>query len=539
MVVSKPCVHADCPPRDGFIRGEYESVEFIREIPLQPRKSASATDLLSPTRARTSIDMEKEAILRNALNNSSGKPDGPNLPLALSAEGDPIYSADDIAAEGRKRGKTISFAESRGHDAKGEVMDAHNLSINDGAELNPVEWVMITRSDPGGSVPRWMVERGTPSSIVADASKFLNWACRKDHCEPCDELGSLDDTADSLCAEQSQHQEKDLEAYQTNGHLAGINGTVDNIDDPTLSESRHSLGSGSSQTSQRGLLATVANVAYMGIGSYAPQSVIDHLPGHQRDPSASEQEIYTEQEIVPQNNRDIDEITSISSASFASAAASFASTEDHLDRAESIKSVTSRDGKSHKNLSLHEKELVKLSERKKKLDEQLVKAKEKETKDKEELTSKEEERVRKAEERHAREISKQEEKYKKEIAKLTAKREREAAKEEERKRKAADKDEEARLVRERDEARQALEVMTKERDILQQQVGELQKENTALVARIGKLGEGKDILQDVKRAMLSRSRSSSSLTRKKTLAVGTAQDPTILGLAKELRSQTP
>lgn len=44
------------------------------------------------------------------------------------------------------------------------------------SEQSPVEWIMITRSDPGGSVPRWMVERGTPGGIVKDAEKFFNWA---------------------------------------------------------------------------------------------------------------------------------------------------------------------------------------------------------------------------------------------------------------------------------------------------------------------------------------------------------------------------
>lgn len=43
-------------------------------------------------------------------------------------------------------------------------------------EQNSVEWIMITRSDPGGSVPRWMVERGTPSGIIKDAERFLDWA---------------------------------------------------------------------------------------------------------------------------------------------------------------------------------------------------------------------------------------------------------------------------------------------------------------------------------------------------------------------------
>ena len=94
MVISKPCDHPDCPPRDGFVRGQYESIEFVQEIPLKPEEF-------------------------------------------------PTLEGEEL--------------------------------------VNPVEWIMITRSDPGGSVPRFMVERGTPSSIVADASRFLDWACRADH----------------------------------------------------------------------------------------------------------------------------------------------------------------------------------------------------------------------------------------------------------------------------------------------------------------------------------------------------------------------
>jgi hypothetical protein len=84
MVVSIPVNHPDAPPRNGMVRGYYESIEMIREIP-------------------------------------------------LSGAEDP--------------------------------------------ETNPVEWIMVTRSDPGGGIPRFMVERNVPSSIVQDAVKFLDWAC--------------------------------------------------------------------------------------------------------------------------------------------------------------------------------------------------------------------------------------------------------------------------------------------------------------------------------------------------------------------------
>jgi hypothetical protein len=87
MVVSIPVSHPDAPPRNGMVRGFYESIEMIREIP---------------------------------------------------------------------------------------------LPASDDAETNPVEWIMVTRSDPGGGIPRFMVERNVPSSIVQDAVKFFDWACAKD-----------------------------------------------------------------------------------------------------------------------------------------------------------------------------------------------------------------------------------------------------------------------------------------------------------------------------------------------------------------------
>ena len=64
---------------------------------------------------------------------------------------------------GRKRGKTI------GTTGVGDVAD------DDDDYETMVEWLMVTRSDPGGSVPRFMIERGTPPGIAGDANKFLQW----------------------------------------------------------------------------------------------------------------------------------------------------------------------------------------------------------------------------------------------------------------------------------------------------------------------------------------------------------------------------
>jgi len=170
MVISRPCSHPDTPPRDGYIRGQYESVEFIREIPIYkaPKKSASTTNLPA-TRSRAASTLSRDAILRNA-KKSHSPPSGEHVITAT----DNIEASNHEQAQGetRARGKTISFDMSRGSDAKGENMDVPRE--DDESECNPIEWIMITRSDPGGSVPRFMIERGTPGGIVSDASKFLD-----------------------------------------------------------------------------------------------------------------------------------------------------------------------------------------------------------------------------------------------------------------------------------------------------------------------------------------------------------------------------
>ena len=485
MVISRPCIHPDCPPRDGFIRGQYESVEFIREISRKPEKASSTTDLSRMTQPRgIPSPFEKEIRLQNAERQfkeseeeESLDKDGQLTPAA----------ANDVAKEGRKRGKTISFAGSRGASAKGEAMD--DPEAHDDAEMNPVEWIMITRSDPGGSVPRFMVERGTPGGIVADASKFLDWACKKEH--PQDEVDALE-KGEVKHIQKKPRQE--LEAYDTNGHLAGLHGEAEA---PIFEAETATTAAGPAH--QGGIIATVTNAAYAGLESYAPQIVIDRLPGHQHTQSAQS----IDEAIAVPNGTSATLSRSISSTS---SIVSFASAEDHFDDTLSTRSNTSQskstNAKDPAAVSPHERELAKLNERKRKLNESLAKAREKELKDKEDLTSKEEERLRRAEERHAKEIAKQEEKYKKEVAKLEAKRQKEATKAEERKRKEEDKDEKRRLSREKDELKQELEVVSRERDILREQVRALQKENTGLVLRLGKTEEGKDVLKEMKREVM-------------------------------------
>ena len=521
MVLSKPCIHPDCPERPGFIRGHYESVEFIREIPIKPKRSLSSTDLLTHRNGRAiSPSLEKAALLRSAEQTLNGR--GVSHDMSASAD-------DSVLAEGRARGRTISFAGSRGAKAKGEAMDNPD-DFDETSEENPVEWVLVTRSDPGGSVPRFMVERGTPSGIVGDASKFLDWACKKQHPDSEDEAELAEGKRNH--ARTNHERAEDFGALQTDGHLAGLDGTTD-VPNPTsipLSEKNVQPGlQVPGQTQSEGLFSSVANAAYAGIENYAPQAVIDHLPGHSRPGSTSTSATNLQNPILPNGTKDV-EISSIESLS---SIGSFASAEEVLDDSQSTKSVssltTSSNIKDSPGMSQHEKELIKLNDRKKALDSKLSKIREKEMKDKEDLTSREEERIRKAEEKHAREVQKQEEKYKKEVAKLEAKRQKDIAKEEEKRKKAQDKDEKARLVREKDEVKQELEVVSKERDILREQVGALQKENTALVARIGRLGDGKDMLREVQDEVVGARSRSSSLKKGK----GAGVEATVLGGGKK------
>ena len=490
MVISKPCIHPDTPQREGYIRGQYESVEFIREIPIKwsPQKSASTTNLANHTRNRSST-LGKEAILRNARKHSPlGSENGSAAPEKAA-----VSDTDLTHSEGRARGKTISFDRSRGFEAKGEGMDIPREE--DDCESNPIEWIMITRSDPGGSVPRFMVERGTPGGIVSDASKFLNWACAKDIEDFDDDDKTLAGDEDENAQQHKHDHNRDLHNYQTNGHLAGleeghsVNGLAS---DSALSEAAMANGGG-----YYGMMTGAAAAAGSMIAAHTPQVITDHLPGH-----AAEQNGTARRDSVST-------VTSDSSvASFASALEN--ADEEPYNDASSQKTTESQ--AQSRETALKDKELQKLEEKKRKLNEKLSKARERETSKKSEDSAKEEEAIRKAEEKHEKEVKKQEEKYKREVEKLEQKKLKEEQKAEERKRKAAEKDEKTRLLRELDEIKAEVSVLRKERQIMLEQVGALQAENTALAAKVGRMGllEVKD---EVGRMGRARASSLKGLTR--------------------------
>ncbi|KAE8351809.1 hypothetical protein BDV28DRAFT_13235 [Aspergillus coremiiformis] len=294
MMVSKPVEHADAPPCPGYIRGQYESVEFIREIPVQRRDS-------------------------NTVSESANGVDGEETP------------AQEITKD-------------KGSDEK----------------TNPVEWIMVTRSDPGGNIPRWMVEKGTPKSICTDAVKFLDWACRDPNTTP--------------------EQEPDYIRQERRGslHTAG----VQEAEDGDISDSDFS----DTEVEHHGLIASFSYLLNAGLERYAPQAVLDYLPGHSHHPSADMSDIMSEEgdkglrssgESAPvkntteRNEKDNDDAGSRLSQDKASSTNSGLATpieaaHFNIPPAEMMK-IEEKKGK----LSSHEKQLVKLAQRKREAEAQL------------------------------------------------------------------------------------------------------------------------------------------------------------------------
>lgn len=522
MIVSKPCDHPKTQPQNGFTRGQYESVEFIREIPRKLKSTVSSTDLSHlGHHSSPSPSLEKDVLKRNAERHATDDEQHvqhENRHLRVDTHGS---GPREISPGSRKRSVTV--------DAPASPLKTHDRTEPFHPEDNPVEWIMVTRSDPGGSVPRFMVERGTPGSICADAVKFLDWACQRDDDE--DGLEGIDSRPGGLRRES-------FASWEANGTLAGIREHEEAVFSPIDPSPPHTPKASAthvlsldghdavesppaSPSSPSQLLAAVTQT----IGSYTPQIVREHLPHFGESHEAL---VQVDQDLPThgtQREQDVgvnddDNASTISTTSFASA-------DSHLafDDSPSVSSKSLTDQSESQLIQQHDKEMAKLTERRAAMDAKFAKQREKLASQTNKDSEKEQQALKKAEEKHQKELKKHEEKYQKEVTKLEQKKKREEKKLEEKKRKQADKDEKSRITRERDEARAELEHLKKEQDLLTRQVGELQKENTTLMARIGRLeGSGLSIDSPASgtnrfRAMTlgyeSRARSSSLVNRKK------------------------
>lgn len=252
MIVSKPCEHPDAPVRDDYIRGQYEAVELIREIPIQ-------------THSTSEIHSQRLSSKRSATT------------LGGVSAGSPSSSPS-----GRPRGKT---------EPPIPVVDLDTDSGLETEDLpNPVEWIMITRSDPGGSVPRWIVERETPKTITGDAVKFLNWASQADEQED----GDTDETAD--IAQVTESVEKAQRASDSNvdnehsstkdrtvitdqePHTVGASNKEAKNLDQSSTTSKPADEAGEGQKDENTLLSIVFKMVQSGLHEYAPKAVLNYVP---------------------------------------------------------------------------------------------------------------------------------------------------------------------------------------------------------------------------------------------------------------------
>ncbi|KAE8156976.1 hypothetical protein BDV40DRAFT_62973 [Aspergillus tamarii] len=303
MMVSKPVEHAEAPPCQGYIRGQYESVEFIREILVKRESDADGQGVVEGSR-----NGEVEA--------ASNEKQGGN-------------------------GKEEERAE----------------------EVNPVEWIMVTRSDPGGNIPRWMVEKGTPKSICSDAVKFLDWACRDPNSPTEPDMGD------------------GLQRRRRNSlHTAGVQDT----EDSETSDSEFS----DTEVEHHGLIASFAYLLNAGLERYAPQAVLDYIPGHSRHSSEDMSDVTTEDgeraprssgDPVPQRDateKDKDDTRSQLSQDKASSINSGLATPiesgHHNIAPVDLMKIEKKDGK----LTSHEKQLAKLAQRKREVEAQLDRVRE-------------------------------------------------------------------------------------------------------------------------------------------------------------------
>ncbi|KAL4941490.1 hypothetical protein BDV06DRAFT_194446, partial [Aspergillus oleicola] len=129
---------------------------------------------------------------------------------------------------------------------------------NDSGEPNPVEWIMVTRSDPGGTIPRWMVEKGTPKSICTDAAKFLDWASKDPESET--EAAATKERERLQSFSESNNKKEPIAAEESDD-----SDSSSDLTDYSMEE-RH------------GLIASVGHLLNAGLERYAPQAILNYIP---------------------------------------------------------------------------------------------------------------------------------------------------------------------------------------------------------------------------------------------------------------------
>ncbi|KAI1124344.1 hypothetical protein F5Y10DRAFT_31447 [Nemania abortiva] len=424
MLVSKPCAHPECPERQGFIRGCYESVEFIREIKVdnslqraQSRDTTSGDP--SPSVANDSHDASEKSSVSSPPDKD--RDDGPQGTGRENQEGDSV-----------------------------------------------IEWTMITRSDPGGSVPRFIIEKKTPEGIANDAHKFFKWISSESFAK------LLSENPESTLDETDTTPSVPLTAVSDSIPKSSNEARVNPGPETTEQDPPESPGPGGVYGMISGALGMVASAA------------ASRLLGA---PEGSE----SESEVSSPNLSD--DASSIHTFHSLDAIGDVELAEKAEKDEESAPSVGGGNGgelpsseSTSARPSQHDKELKKLEERKRKIEDKLRRAEERALAKKNDDAQRDEIAQQKLREKHEREMARQEEKYQRELRKLEAKRADEERKAEERRRKQAERERKANLTLELEKTRTERDIARKEIEVLTGQVRELQALNTKLVARLGREG---------------------------------------------------
>lgn len=409
MVVSKPCAHPECPPRSGIIRGQYESVEIIREIPAEP-----------PAAKRS-------------------------------------YSSADLSA----REKSPA--------AKSAASDVPN-----GTKGPPpaIEWLMVTRSDPGGSVPRFMIEKGTPPGIVNDAGKFLEWVDRI--------INGVEETTEEQQDPGKARADSDTKATV-------VPSSTQNDVQPAIASNRNQQQHSQQHDTQSDAAWSTNGLYGMITGAFAAATSV--VSGGLQRPYTTQDQSDIESFSGRKDGYDYSSSETSSLRSFTSALEKSLSAPA-ADGAEPVTDSvqgSQREDKSQGS-QVQARELRRLEDRRRRLDEKATKMMERLESKRSGDQEKDAAAMAKLREKHEKEIAKQEAKYKREMKRLEDKKDQEQRKAEERRKKQIEREEKASAAVELDRVKTERDIALKQIDLLKQQVGDLQAENTQLAAKLGRVG---------------------------------------------------
>ncbi|EME50170.1 hypothetical protein DOTSEDRAFT_68888 [Dothistroma septosporum NZE10] len=425
MLISKPVQHPDAPARSGLVRGQYESVELIREIPITPAKSKC----------------------------------NPNLSSTNGAQ----------EQHSRERGPTVGTADTEGASALDQHVNVPASFGEGDPELNPVEWIMITRSDPGGGLPRFLVERGTPEPMIGDVHKFFDWACSLNHMSRPDE-----DLGEQVSgAETAKHVEDQVPSQSTqtpNGDNQQDSKTAPPNQSPAAPVSR--------PDSQGGIINNITKAIGTGIETYAPAAVADRVGPYLNSGEAD----------LSDDSSDTSSVDSFMSAEELRRMSTAPEQPTRPIDSTDVLSIASADlsdlPKDTKDMGHHEKEVYKITQKREKLEQQLARKRMEQEQKLKQTQEKEESETTKQREEMEKKLKKTEDKHRRELEKLEHKKAKELRKVEEKRRKKDEQHKLSLVTRERDEFRSQVDLHRRENTLLQEQVADLQRQNTLMAQKL-------------------------------------------------------